>query len=493
MKLVLTPAEMVAADQRAIAAGTPEAVLVERAGRAVALHALAVLGGTYGRRVVVVCGKGNNGADGRVAARVLRFRGVGVDELSLESGFDVAELRRVLTRADLLIDAMYGTGFHGRLDGAAEMVVNELEPANVRVLAIDIPSGVDGSTGEVAGVAVRAHETICFAAYKPGLLFEPGRGHAGRVRVVDIGIDVSIGGSLDADQPQLAVLEVGDLSLPNPGADSHKWSSGCLVVGGSGGMVGAPMLASQAALRCGAGMVVCAVPGIAAAATVSGQELVARALPATPLGALAEEAADEVLKEVDRYRALVVGPGVGRDQSAQAAARRVVAEANIAIVVDADALNAIAVDPAALRVRHAAGLPLAVLTPHAGEYERLAGKPIGADRVESARELARELNAVVLLKGPGTVIAAPEGRAVVDLTGTAALATAGTGDVLSGVIAALLAQGVEPFAAAATGAYVHGRAATAAASSPDIVASDLVLALPRTLQVLRTGRDPWEQ
>jgi NAD(P)H-hydrate epimerase len=319
-------------------------------------------------------------------------------------------------------------------------------------------------------------------------LFEPGRAHAGRVRVVDIGIDVS-----STDGPQLAVMDVTDLSLPQPGADSHKWSSGCLVVGGSGGMVGAPMLASQAALRCGAGMVVCAVPGVDAAATVSGQELVARALPATPLGAFAEAAADEVLKEVDRYRALVVGPGVGRDQGAQAAARRIVAEANVALVVDADGLNAIAVDPAGLRGRHAAGLPTAVLTPHAGEYERLAGKPVGTDRVASARDLARELNAVVVLKGPGTVIAAPDGDAVIDMTGTAALATAGTGDVLSGVIAALLAQGVEPFAAAATGAYVHGRAATAADSSPDIVASDLVLALPRTLAGLRTGRDPWEQ
>jgi NAD(P)H-hydrate epimerase len=258
-------------------------------------------------------------------------------------------------------------------------------------------------------------------------------------------------------------------------------------------MVGAPMLASQAALRCGAGMVVCAVPGVAAAATVSGQELVARALPATPLGAFAEDAADEVLKEVDRYRALVVGPGVGRDHSAQVAARRIVAEANVPIVVDADALNAIAVDPAALRVRHAAGLPLAVLTPHAGEYERLAGTPVGSDRVEAARELARRLNAVVLLKGPSTVIAGPDGDAVVNVTGGPALATAGTGDVLSGMIAAFLARGVGPFSAAATGAYVHGRAANAAASTPDIVASDLVLALPRTLQVLRTGRDPWEQ
>jgi NAD(P)H-hydrate epimerase len=491
VKRVLTPAEMAAADQRAIAAGTPEAVLVERAGGAVAHHALRMLGGSYGRRVVVICGKGNNGADGRVAARRLRAWGVGVDELALDPGFDASEIRRVLARADLMIDAMYGTGFHGTLGGVAAMAVDELDATRVPVLAIDIPSGVDGSTGAVAGAAVRADETIGFAAYKPGLLFEPGRTHAGRVRIVDIGIDVAPDSAV-ANGAELTVFDVGDLSLPSAGADAHKWSSGCLVVGGSGGMVGAPMLASQAALRCGAGMVVCAVPGTAAAATVSGTELVARALTATPLGSFAEDAADDVLKAVARYRAMVLGPGLGRDQSAQAAACRIVAEANIPMVIDADALNAVAVDPAALRVRYAAGLPLAVLTPHAGEYERLAGSPVGADRVESARELARRLHSVVLLKGPGTVVADPNGRAVIDTTGTPALATAGTGDVLSGVIAALVAQGVEPFAAAASGAYVHGRAASAAATAPDIVASDLVLALPRTLQALRTGRDPWE-
>ena len=292
MKPVLTPAEMAAADQRAIAAGTPETVLVERAGRAVARRAQYMLRGLYGRRVVVVCGKGNNGADGRVAAGLLRARGVGVDELLLERGFDSTELRRGFARADLVIDAMYGTGFRGRLDGAAEMVVRELDAAAVPVLAVDIPSGVDGSTGEVAGAAVRAHETICFAAYKPGLLFEPGRTHAGRVHVVDIGIAVA------RDDPHLAVLDVEDLALPEPSAESHKWSSGCLVVGGSGGMVGAPMLASQAALRCGAGMVVCAVPGVAAAAQVSGRELVSRALPATAEGRARRGRRIDVLKEV---------------------------------------------------------------------------------------------------------------------------------------------------------------------------------------------------
>ena len=227
-------------------------------------------------------------------------------------------------------------------------------------------------------------------------------------------------------------------------------------------------------------MVVCAVPGAAAATQVSGRELVARALPATADGALDEAAASEVLKELSRYRALAIGPGLGRDPGTQAAVRRIIAEADVPIVVDADALNAIAVDPSVLRARHNAGLPPAVLTPHAGEYERLAGRAVGEDRVAAARELAAQLHAIVLLKGPGTVVAAPDGYAIVNRTGGPALATAGTGDVLTGILGGLIAQGAEPFHAAATGAYVHGRAAAAAPAAPDIVASDLVDALPRT-------------
>ena len=486
MRTVLTPAEMAAADQHAIASGTPESVLIERAGRAVARHALRMLGGAYGRRVTVVAGKGNNGADGRVAARILCASGVGVDEISIEGALDHADLARALARAGLAIDAMFGTGFHGRLEGAAAEVQAALDASGVPVLAVDIPSGVNGATGAIEGAAVRATETICFVAYKPGLLFEPGRAHAGRVTVVDIGIDVG------ATSASLAVFEASDLVLPVPDVESHKWSSGCLVVGGSNGMIGAPLLASTAALRGGAGMVVCGVPGADAAAQVSGRELVARALPTTAEGALDEDAAKAVLDDVARFRAVAIGPGLGRDERTQAAVRRIVSEADAPIVIDADALNALAADPSALAERNAARRPLAVLTPHAGEYERLAGYPVGDDRVAAARALAARLHAIVLLKGPATVVAAPDGRAVVTLTGGPALATAGTGDVLTGVIAGFLAQGVEPFAAAATGAYVHGRAAQAAPDAPDIVASDLVSALPRTLQALRTGRDPWE-
>src|SRR5262245_28413394 len=477
------------ADRRTIAAGTPEAELVDRAGTAVAAHALRMRGGTYGRRVVVVAGKGNNGADGVVAAGRLRARGIGVDELSLADGIAPPALERSLARADLVIDAMFGTGFRGSLSGDGAMVARAVAASGVPVLAVDIPSGVDGTTGEVPGEAIRANETLCFAALKPGLLFEPGRTHAGRVSVADIGIDATAAWS---GPVTLHALDAADLRIPRRPAVGHKWSAAALVVGGSGGMVGAPLLAGHAAARCGAGMVVCGLPGAEGASRAGGTELVARALPATPEGALAANAPDAVLADIERFRALAIGPGLGRDARTQTAVRRIVAQCPIPVVVDADALYALATDPDALRARRGAGYPPAVLTPHAAEYARLAYKAVDADRVVAARELAARLDAIVLLKGPGTVVADEAGRAVVNHTDSPALATAGTGDVLTGMIAGLLANGAPPFEAAATGAYVHGRAASVAGTGDDLVATDLIGALHRTLEPLRSGDDPWE-
>jgi ADP-dependent NAD(P)H-hydrate dehydratase / NAD(P)H-hydrate epimerase len=316
-------------------------------------------------------------------------------------------------------------------------------------------------------------------------VFEPGRSHSGRVHVADIGIDLGL--------PHIVMAEVADLVLPHRDPLGHKWSAGLLVFGGSIGMLGAPMLVGRAAARCGAAMVVAALPGADAAAHLSGTEIVTRAVPATDDGFLDEDAARVVLKDIRRYRAVAVGPGLGRDDRAQAAARRLVAEAPIPIVVDADGLNALAADPSPLRVRHAAGFPTAVLTPHAGEFERLAGHAVGDDRIADARTLAAQTAAIVLLKGPGTVIATPDGRAFVNPSGGPALATAGTGDVLTGVIAGLLANGADPVEAAVSGAYVHGRAADVAGTGDDLVAIDLIEALHPTLDGLRSRRDPWEE
>jgi ADP-dependent NAD(P)H-hydrate dehydratase / NAD(P)H-hydrate epimerase len=486
---VVTPAEMGEADRRTIAAGTPEAELVQRAGDAVAAHALRMLGGTYGRRVLVVAGKGNNGADGVLAAGRLRSRGIGVDEFALADGIVAPALERSLARADLVIDAMFGTGFRGSLSGDGAVVARAIAAHAVPVLAVDIPSGVDGTTGEVPGEAVHADETVCFAALKPGLLFEPGRSRAGRVTVADIGIDATAAWSGPAT---LHTLGASDLHLPRRATVGHKWSAAALVVGGSAGMVGAPLLAGHAAARCGAGMVVCALPGAEGASRAGVTELVARALPATPEGALAADAPDAVLADIERFRALAIGPGLGRDARTQTAVRAIVAHCPIALVVDADALYALASDPDALRARRAAGYPPAVLTPHAAEYARLAHKAVDADRAVATRELAARLDAIVLLKGPGTVVAGASGRAVVNTTDSPALATAGTGDVLTGMIAGLLASGAPPFEAAATAAYVHGRAATVAGTGDDLVASDLIAALHRTLEPLRSGDDPEE-
>lgn len=491
MRPVVTPAEMTAADRRTIESGTSESMLVERAGRAVAWDARRLLGGCYGRRVAVVAGKGNNGADGAVAARVLTEWGSKVDVLRLAGGMNRSVASRSIDRAHLVIDAMFGTGFRGTLDDDAAWLAAKLRSEAVTVLAVDVPSGVDGLTGRVEGSAVQADATTCFAALKPGLLFEPGRSHAGRVHVVDIGVDVSDGGTSPNVQCTAAadVSAVADLNprLHDPAA--HKWSAAVLVIGGSSGMTGAPLLAARAAARTGAGMVVLGVPGDLTAAEVPGSEVVVRSLPAAPEGGFDEDAGRIVVRDLaGRFGSIAVGPGIGRDHRAQQAARQIVAEAPLPIVVDADALNALADDPAPLRVRHAAGLARAVLTPHAGEYERLAGEPVGGDRIAAARLLAESTRAVVLLKGPGTVVAAPGGRVAVCRAGGPELAAAGAGDVLTGVVAALLAFGADAFEAAAAAVWLHAGAARAAGTGASLIASDLLSALGPTLADLR---DPY--
>jgi NAD(P)H-hydrate epimerase len=235
-------------------------------------------------------------------------------------------------------------------------------------------------------------------------------------------------------------------------------------------------------------MVVAAVPGGRAAARIGGGEIVARGMPATAAGALLHDAADELLHgDIDRFKAVAIGPGIGRAPETAGAVARLVAEAPQSIVVDADALTLLADDPTPLRTRR--DRPRAVLTPHDGEYARLAGHPPGDDRLRAARDLARELGVVLLLKGPATVIADPEGRAAINPTGNPALATAGTGDVLTGIVAALLARGAAPFEAAAAAAYVHGLAAGTAGTAPGLVAGDVIDALPPTLKALTARRE----
>ncbi len=423
---IVTPEEMAAVDRAA-----PESVdvLIGRAGAAVARHAISMLGGTYGKRVVVVAGKGNNGNDGRDAAARLRSRGVLVDVIDAANAEGQA-----LPRADLVIDAAYGTGFRGEYRAP--------DPDDAQVLAVDIPSGVDGLTGAAGPGAVRANATVTFAALKPGALLLPGRELAGTVHLVDIGLDVSGASAHLVDAADVAGW------LPRRPLTAHKWRTAVWIVAGSPGMTGAAVLAARGAQRSGAGYVRLSSPGATAAD-----------LDAVPVEVVRTEVSSTnwdatVLDGLERFKALVVGPGLGTEPITIAAVRRVVKEATVPTVVDGDGLTALGSEAA--RLAH----PLSVLTPHDGEYERLAGGPPEADRFAAARRLASVTGATVLLKGSTTVVADGEGRVLVSTTGDARLATAGTGDVLSGIIGSLLAQGVHPLRAAAAGAWLHGSAST---------------------------------
>jgi len=477
MRPVLTPTEMRDADARTIAAGTPEPVLMRRAGRAVAWEVRRLLGGTYGRRVLVACGKGNNGGDGIIAAAALRAWGARVTVVEVAADDARERLVREQPRAHVLVDAMFGTGFRGALEGAAIVVARA--SSALPTVAVDIPSGVDGATGAIAGDAVRADRTVTFAATKPGLWFEPGRARAGQVTIADIGIALTA----DGRPPAIGVAEVADVErwLPARPASTHKWAvGGLLVVGGTPGMTGAPLLVSHAAMRAGAGIVWCVLPGADTAAAASGTEVITRAVAVAGDGGIDVDAVSQVAHDAERFAAVVVGPGLGGAPSTVETARRLVAALAPTLVLDADGLNALRGDLAPLRARAAAG-HATVLTPHDGEYARLTGHAPGDDRIVAARELAAATRSVVLLKGPTTVVAEPGegGRVALNPTGSPALATAGSGDVLSGIIGGFCARGVGPFEAAAAAAFVHGRSADAAGHT-GLVAGDLVDALRTT-------------
>ena len=426
MRPVVTVAEMRAADA---AAPVPEETLVRRAGTAAAVAALRMLGGAYGKRVVVVAGKGNNGADGRVAAAVLGRRGARVS---------VVGPRDALPGCDLVVDAALGTGLRGPYDAPPP-------PPGAQVLAVDIPSGVDGDTGAAPGRPMVATRTVTFGALKPGLLQGDGPRFAGALDVADIGL-----GQIRA---RISLVEDADIArlVPRRPRHTHKWATAVCVVAGSPGMEGAAVLAAEGASRAGAGMVRLAVPG---SAQMPGPGWPTEAVR-VPLPAHAW--ADEVLDVLARCRALVIGPGLGRTAGTVEEVRAVIAAARVPVVVDADALFALGDSASARAV--VGGRPV-VVTPHDGEYAPLAGGPPGDDRVAAARRLAGALGAVALVKGSLTAVASPDGEVRLSASGSARLATAGTGDVLSGVVGAFLARGVAPLDAAALAAHVHGRAAS---------------------------------
>ena len=446
---IATPAEMNAIDA---AAPVPVETLIGRAGAAVARMALQMLGGAYGRRVVVLAGKGNNGNDGREAATRLRALGVRVEVI------DVADSPDVLPECDLVIDAAFGTGFRGSWDAP-------IAPPGCLVLAVDIASGVDGLTGECTGAVLEADATVVFAALKPGNLLGEGLETGGDLVLADIGLDTR------SARAHLVGAAAVASWMPTTSHDAHKWQRAVWVVAGSPGMGGAAALCSGAAQRTGAGYVRVSTPGGAASGLPP--EAVRVDLPDRGW-------ASEVISGLDRFGALVVGNGLGVGEGTCEEVRRVVSAATgrgLPTVVDADGLTALGTDLA----RFVSSTT--VLTPHDGEFARLTGRVPSADRVGDARQLAQSSGAVVLLKGRTTIVAAPSGEVLVSIAGDQRLATAGTGDVLAGVIGALLACGVDPFHAAAGGAFLHGRAG-ALGWRRGLVAGDVVAHLPAVLDEL---------
>jgi NAD(P)H-hydrate epimerase len=503
VKPVLTPDEARALDRATQDAGTPAEVLMERAGRAVARAVVDLAGGVYGRRAVVVCGKGNNGGDGLVVARHLARWGMRVAVVAVETtdtlrepaaanlgrlgevGVRVREwssatLAHELARADVAIDAIFGTGFRGSPEDEWAEAIDGLNAGPAPVVAVDIPSGVNGATGAVEGAAVRAELTVTFGAAKVGAVLLPGAELAGTVRVVDIGFPDEL------MHANAFLVEPSDVVgwLPVRPVETHKRATGVLVVvAGSRGMTGAPALVAEAAGRIGAGLVTVAAPA-EILPTIQSRltEATFLPLPSTERGTVAHDALESVLEVLGRAHALAIGPGLTTDEETAGFVRDLVRASPVPVVVDADALNAFAGRASDLSDRSAD----AVLTPHAGEFARLAAvgaRELEADRLAHARALARDADAVTLLKGSRTIVADAGGEARINPTGGPFLATAGSGDVLTGMIGGLLARGLAPADAASGAAYVHGVAGGLAArqTGDGTLAGDIAASIPEAV------------
>ncbi len=484
---LLEPVEMAMADRLTIEGGVAGIKLMENAGYGVA----DVICRRYsqGTRVLIVCGVGNNGGDGFVVARVLKLRGFIVEvALAFPDGFARADLKgdarlasdayrgdaRPVAEADfsrptVIVDALYGAGLSRDVtgaDAATVAAINAAHRAGARVYAVDLPSGIDGRTGAVRGVAVEADESVTFFRRKPGHILLPGRLHAGSVKLIDIGIRpavlATIAPSAFANGPDL-----WRSVWPRLAADAHKFSRGAAVLAsGPAHACGAIKLAAEAALRAGAGIVTIACPPDA-------------------VTAIASHRAAPVIRPVDdgpallaafddpRLRAGLIGPGFGLGDAHAATLAGVLAKA-VPLVLDADALTLAARDAAAVFAAIAGRAGAVVMTPHEGEFARLFPDITGS-RLDRARQAAARSGAIVLLKGPDTVIADPTGRAALNENATAALATAGSGDILAGIITGLLSTGVPAFEAAAMAAWLHGEAGRRA--GPGSIADDIAAEL----------------
>jgi NAD(P)H-hydrate epimerase len=505
---ILNTAQMREADRRTIEdLGVPSLVLMENAGRQVVAAMEAAFEDLSSRQVAILCGRGNNGGDGFVVARTLAQRGVSCSVFLLGQVADVRGDARVnleilgrlgimvleltdaqawelnsseIFRCDLIVDALFGTGLKTALSGLFETVVADINASPIPVVAVDLPSGLSADTHELIGQAIDASVTVTMAAPKIPLVLPPAETKTGDLVIADIGIPSSVIDDLPGPHLSLLTREhVRELVRARP-ADAHKGDFGrVLIVAGSPGRTGAAHLAGLGALRSGAGLVTVASPR-ACASTVAAMapEYLTEALEEGEDGLVAWEAVERVL--LAPADVIAVGPGLGRGAGVASFVRTLVDRAAVPLVLDADAINAFADDPGRLQGRDGTEI---VITPHPGEMARLLGVSIGdvqTDRVESARGFAVTHRVFVVLKGHRTLIASPEGRVYLNLTGNPGMATGGTGDVLTGMIAAWWAQGLDAEAACKVAVYLHGLAGDLAeADEGDVamIAGDLAARL----------------
>jgi ADP-dependent NAD(P)H-hydrate dehydratase / NAD(P)H-hydrate epimerase len=441
-----------AEEMRAAEQGHDVDELMERAGHAVAEAILTRFG--EARSIAAVCGGGANGGDGRIAARVLEKSGRSVTILDANAGHN----RSDLGKPDLVVDALFGTGFSGRPRPAAARLIDLMNGTGVPIVSVDIPSGVDASTGEVTGTAVKAALSVTFHGPKVGLAIAPGRFHSEKFLVADIGLE-------PAETANGLVTQEILRQVPRRGPRDNKYTAGSvLVVGGAPGLTGAACLAAEAAFRADAGYVTVAAPREALPVIES------RLLEAV------KRPLDEVWEALDRAGALALGPGLGRSDDRRQLVRRLLDETDLPAVVDADGLFEL--EPFERKAE-------TVLTPHSGELAGLIGETsswVDTHRLEAVRRASGRFGCVVLLKGGDTLVATPDGRVLVRPVNIPALATAGTGDVLTGVVASFLAKGLDARLAAAAAATAHGVAASLVPEQPGLIASDVIAALPRALQ-----------
>ena len=500
--------------------GIPGQDLMERAGSAVAVAVESLLPPDRPEPLVIIlAGKGNNGGDALVAGRRLSGKGIktltfllaealalkGDAALNLnrlardraplrELGDDeeLSSLRKILPGADLIVDGIFGTGFKGPARGmAAEVIklVNQTTSINpmIQVIAIDIPSGLDGETGKVEGSAIRADRTVTMGLPKTGMVRGDGLNYCGRIISADIGFPPAVIDEVSTDIELITGSELSGLIPPRP-RSSHKGDYGhLLILAGSPGMTGAAALSSMAALRAGAGLVTLGIPeSLNPILEEKCTEVMTLPLPETATGSLSPDAISPILDFCRKIDVVAIGPGLSRNPGTGELVRELVRSCPVPLIIDADGLNLIAEDLSILRCA-ASGL---TLTPHPGEAYRLTGltrEELFADREGIARKFARKNNLILVLKGAGTLIALPEGPLRINLTGNPGLATGGTGDILTGLIAGFMAQGVEAGAAACLGVYVHGAAGDKAAEKVgeiSLIASDLLETIPAVLKEL---------